>query len=132
MRMSGLVWCALIVLWPLQAARADAIDGDWCRGAGRQFSIRGSDIVTPGGAHRRGTYGRHSFAYVVPAPEPGAGRTVFMTLVNEQTVYLRLDDVPISATDSAVEVWRRCTPATSAVERGKAVPLSRFRSDSAG
>ncbi len=119
MRMSGLVWGALVALLPLQAARADAIDGDWCRGAGRQFSIRGSDIVTPGGARLRGTYGRHSFAYVVPAPEPGAGRTAFMALVNEQTVYLRLDEMPASATDSAVEVWRRCTPATSARKAGR-------------
>lgn len=119
MRIPGLVWGVLAALLPLQAARADAIDGDWCRGAGRQFSIRGSEIVTPGGAHLRGTYGRHSFAYVVPAPEPGTGRTVFMALVNEQTVFVRLDEMPASTTDSAVEVWRRCTPATSAVEQGR-------------
>lgn len=117
----GLAVCATMLL-SAPAARADAIDGDWCRGAGRHFSIKGPEIVTPGGTRLNGTYGRHSFAYVVPQPEPGAGRTVFMALVNEQTVYVRLDEMPASATDSAVEVWRRCTPATSAREQGNARP----------
>jgi len=30
-------------------ARADAIDGEWCAGDGRHFSIRGPAITTPGG-----------------------------------------------------------------------------------
>ena len=35
-------------------ARADAIDGDWCRADGKRMSIRGPDIVTPGGHNIRG------------------------------------------------------------------------------
>jgi hypothetical protein len=34
------------------------------------------EIVTPGGKQMRGEYTRHSFSYVVPAGEPGAGETV--------------------------------------------------------
>ena len=54
-------------------ALADAIDGNWCHSDGRRFTIRGPEIVTPGGKHMEGNYGRHSFSYTVPAPEPGAG-----------------------------------------------------------
>ncbi len=68
-------------------ALADAIDGDWChQPSGRRISIRGPQIVTPGGKHMEGDYSRHWFNYVVPAPEPGAGQTVFMTLFDENTV----------------------------------------------
>ena len=44
------------------------------------MSIRGPDIVTPGGHNIRGDYSRHSFSYVVPAGESGAGETVSMIL----------------------------------------------------
>src|SRR3989304_10446202 len=66
-------------------ACADAIDGNWCHNDGRRFTIRGSEIVTPGGKHMEGNYSRHWFNYTVPAPEPGAGETVYMTLANEKT-----------------------------------------------
>jgi len=83
-------------------AFADAIDGDWCHTKdGRRFMIRGPEIVTPGGKKMQGDYGRHSFSYVVPAPEPGAGETVFMALVNEQHLNLRL------GANGATEVWIR-------------------------
>ncbi len=87
------------------AAMADVIDGDWCAPDGRHLSIRGSSIITPGGAEMSGNYGRHSFTYVAPAAEPHAGETVFMRLLNEQTVNLWVG----SALDKA-ETWKRCTP----------------------
>ena len=59
-------------------ARADVIDGDWCRGDGRTMSIRGPQIVTPGGKTIQGDYTRHSFAYVIPAGEAGEGESVSM------------------------------------------------------
>lgn len=91
-------------------AFADAIDGDWCHApSGRRFSIRGPDIVTPGGAHLQGNYSRHAFSYAVPAPEPGAGQTVFMTLLNENTVHLRLGE----ALAANPETWIRCSPTIS-------------------
>jgi hypothetical protein len=95
-------------------AFADSIDGDWCHVPdGRRFSIRGPDIVTPGGAHLQGDYSRHAFSYAVPAPEPGAGRTVFMTLLDENHVHLRLGE----AFASNPESWVRCSPSISALHK---------------
>jgi len=91
-------------------ARADAIDGDWCHSDGRHFSIRGPDIVTPGGARLQGEYARHGFSYRPSAPERGAGGTVAMRLVNENTVHLRYGDA-----GDAPEVWLRCSPSVSAL-----------------
>lgn len=90
-------------------AFADAIDGNWCHNDGRRFTIRGSDIVTPGGKQMQGDYSRHAFNYVVPAPEPGAGTTVFMTLLDENHVHLRLGE----AFTANPEMWIRCSPSIS-------------------
>jgi hypothetical protein len=99
-------------------AFADAIDGDWChRADGRRFSIRGPDIVTPGGAHIQGNYSRHAFPYVVPAAEPGAGKSIFMTLLDENTVNLRLGEA--SAADP--ETWIRCSPSVSSLRVPRAL-----------
>jgi hypothetical protein len=89
-------------------ALADAIDGNWCHNDGRRFMIRGPEIVTPGGKHMEGNYSRHWFSYTAPAPEPGAGQTIFMTLANENTVHLRLGEQ-----SSAPETWVRCSPSVS-------------------
>jgi hypothetical protein len=111
---AGLLLMAMALLSPGRAL-ADVIDGDWCYPDGRRFSIRGPDIVTPGAEHVRGIYARHSFSYVVPPAEVQAGRTVYMILVNENTIHLRTG---IDATDDGppAEVWHRCIPAVSAVE----------------
>jgi hypothetical protein len=93
-------------------AFADAIDGDWCHiPDARRFSIRGPDIVTPGGARLQGDYSRHAFSYAVPAPESGAGQTVFMTLLDENHVHLRLGE----AFAANPETWVRCSPSTSSM-----------------
>ena len=91
-------------------ALADAIDGNWCHSDGRRFSIRGPEIVTPGGKHMEGNYRRHWFSYTAPAPEPGAGQTIFMTLADENTVHLRLGEQT-----SAPETWVRCSPSVSSL-----------------
>jgi hypothetical protein len=91
-------------------ACADAIDGDWCHGDGRRFSIRGPEIVTPGGKRMEGNYSRHWFSYAVPAPEPGAGQTIFMTLADENTVHLRLGEAVTTQ-----ETWVRCSPSVSSL-----------------
>ena len=102
---------ALLGLLLLAApALADAIDGDWCHKDGRRFSIRGPALVTPGGKHMEGDYSRHWFSYVVPAPEPGSGQTVFMTLMDENTVQTRL-----GAETAKAETWIRCSPSISAL-----------------
>jgi hypothetical protein len=96
-------------------AFADAIDGNWCHNDGRRLTIRGAEIVTPGGKHMEGQYSGHWFNYTVPAPEPGAGQVIQMTLLNENTLNLRLGEA------GAPETWVRCSPSISALP---AVPRS--------
>ncbi len=111
--MALLLKSLLATIWALAfpcPLLADAIDGNWCHNDGRHFSIRGREIVTPGGATMIGDYSRHWFSYVVPVPEPGAGNTIFMTLMNENTIHLKRE--PIAA---SYEVWVRCSPSISAI-----------------
>lgn len=104
------IGAALALVMMAEPALADAIDGDWCHTKdGRRFTIRGPEIVTPGGKTMQGDYGRHSFSYAVPAPEPGAGETVFMALLDENTVNLRVGAA------GATETWLRCSPSISAL-----------------
>jgi hypothetical protein len=107
-----IIAAALGLLLMAGAAYADAIDGDWCHKDGRRFSIRGARIVTPGGKAMEGDYRRHWFDYVVPAPEPGVGKTVHMQLLDENTVQLRLGDE-----DADPEIWIRCSPNVSALRK---------------
>jgi hypothetical protein len=99
---------AIALLFFAESASADAIDGNWCHTDGRRFSIRGPEIITPGGKTMEGNYSRHWFSYVVPAPEPGMGQIIFMTLLNENTVHLRLGEAPADP-----EIWVRCGPSIS-------------------
>ncbi len=85
----------------ISAARADAIDGDWCHPDGRRLSIDGASIVTPGGKRMTGNYGRHDFSYVVPAPEPSAGQNIAMQLLSEEAMNLRVGA-------GAPQLWQRC------------------------
>ncbi len=101
------VLAAIGVLAGGAAARADVIDGAWCRGAAERLTIDGPAIVTPAGTSTSGSYSRHYFSYVVPPGEQGAGATVEMRLLNEETMQRR------AAPDGAVETWHRCTPAVS-------------------
>jgi hypothetical protein len=82
-------------------AFADAIDGDWCHADGRQLTINGPDIVTPGGTRMKGDYDRHHFSYVVPASEPGGGGTVSMVLQSELQMLLK-------PPQGESQTWRRC------------------------
>lgn len=90
------------------AALADAIDGDWCHANGKRMSIRGPDIVIPGGKQIQGDYSRHFFSYVVPAGEAGAGETVAITLLGEYLANSRQ-----GGADAPVQEWRRCQPGVS-------------------
>lgn len=89
------------------AARADAIDGQWCAIDGKRLDINGPRIRTPGGAQIQGDYDRHAFRYVVPAAEAGAGGTVNMRLLSDEVMHLT---PPGSAN---VQVWNRCGPPIS-------------------
>jgi len=94
-------------------ARADAIDGNWCSAEGKRISIEGPAIVTPAGTATHGNYSRHYFTYEVPPSDPGAGQTVYMALLNENTVHLTVASDAQKAQQTAVEVWHRCPPAVS-------------------
>ena len=81
-------------------ARADAIDGMWCRDS-RSMHIDGPSIVTPGGTSMTGDYDRHGFRYVVPPGEEGTGETVVMVLLGDH-------DLDVTLGEGATERWRRC------------------------
>jgi hypothetical protein len=105
-------WCFVFiasaaVLRPHPAC-ADAIDGDWCQPDGRQMAIRGRNIITVGGNGIAGDYTRHAFSYVIPAGEPGAGQTVQMILLNEDTMQLMWPEAAVRPPRKALEIWHRC------------------------
>jgi hypothetical protein len=60
---------AAALLYGVGTARADAIDGNWCNGDGRHFSINGATIVTTEGTKTDGNYSRHAFSYTIPSPD---------------------------------------------------------------
>ncbi len=96
-----------------QVARADAIDGYWCSADGKRMEIEGPVITTPAGTAWHGNYSRHYFTYEVPPSDPGAGQTVYMALLNENTVHITQAADAQAAQKSAVETWHRCPPAVS-------------------
>ena len=88
-------------------ARADAIDGHWCRADGQRMSIKGPEIVTPGGHAMRGDYTRHFFSYTIPDGESGAGKTMAITLLGEHLAHAREGE------GAPIQEWRRCAPDVS-------------------
>jgi hypothetical protein len=102
----GLIAATAVLLWLAPTpGRADVIDGDWCKADGRRMKIRGPEIVTPGGNSTRGDYTRHSFVYVIPAGEAGAGDTVSIILLSEYLAHARQ-----GGADAPVQIWNRCPP----------------------
>jgi hypothetical protein len=97
---------AAVSVAAVSSAVADVIDGDWCATDGRHMSIRGPAIVTPGGKQLAGLYSRHSFSYVIPSPEQSAGATIYMRLVNPETISLWIGSTAVGPP----EIWNRCTP----------------------
>jgi hypothetical protein len=100
------IGCATLLGF-IDAARADAIDGDWCRSDGKRMTIHGPAIVTPGGQQTNGNYSRHYFSYEIPAGEVGAGATVSIQLLGEYLAHAR------QGIDAPVQEWRRCQPGVS-------------------
>lgn len=83
-------------------AKADRIDGNWCRGL-KFLSIDGPNIVTPGGTRMTGEYDRHGFLYVVPKGEPNAGATITMAQMHDELMVLSSSAKPGESED-----WIRC------------------------
>lgn len=94
-------------------AHADAIDGNWCSGDGRDMRIAGADIVTPSGTAMKGNYSRHAFSYIVPDTDPDPGTMVAMVLLNEMMVEIHTFDADGKTELGPSEIWRRCQPAVS-------------------
>ena len=93
---------ALAVLMIPFGALADRIDGNWCAKDGRILTIDGPSMITPGGNAIAGDYKRHSFVYTVPKAEPGAGATVNMYQLNDETIRVSLIN------GDGTEIWNRC------------------------
>jgi len=109
----------LIAAASVHISLADVIDGDWCKADGKRMKIRGPEIVTPGGNQTRGDYTRHSFSYVVPAGEAGAGENVSIILLSEYLAHAR------QGSDTApVQVWNRCPPGVAETRPALAVEKS--------
>ncbi len=88
-------------------AIADQIDGDWCFPKdGRHLTIQGKAIVTANGTSTEGSYTRHTFRYVIPDNDPGAGQEIDMRQLNDETMVLRWPD-------GTEETWKRCDLQTS-------------------
>lgn len=90
-------------------ALADSIDGNWCFRDGRHVEIQGPRIVTASGKTLAGDYSRHAFRYTIPAGETDGGQEAQMSLVNDETVLVRV------GADAAAppQTWRRCKPGIS-------------------
>jgi len=88
-------------------ALADQLDGDWCFPAdGRNLTIQGPNIITPSGTRTIGDYRRHTFSYVIPDSDPGAGAEIYIRQLNDLTMVLRQPD-------GTEETWKRCELQTS-------------------
>lgn len=99
---------ALVLGLGAVAARADAIDGEWCR-EGRNFKIEGPNITTYAGTRMTGDYDRHGFRYVAPGNEPEAGTEIVMRLRSDDLLDLYRRAAGATAPNSPdPEAWRRC------------------------
>jgi hypothetical protein len=94
---------AAISLLASGPAWADRIDGNWCYKDGRNMTIDGPKIRTPGGAKMTGEYDRHGFRYVAPEGEIHAGAAIEMLQLDDETINVQVGN------DSAIQVWIRCS-----------------------
>ena len=93
---------------PAQPTTSEREDGLLVAASDRYSDIYGSSWkFTPGGKRMTGDYDRHAYAYVVPDGEKGAGSTMFMVQLNEETIWVKIGTPPSAAGDS--EMWRRCS-----------------------
>lgn len=66
---------------------ANVNDGHCCvASSGMRLSVGGSAITMPSGNQITGDYNRHEFCYMIPAPEQPAGKTVTMSVVDEENM----------------------------------------------
>lgn len=105
---------ALVFLgFGISPAMADSLDGNWCSQDGRRLLIEGGMIITPGGTEMQGDYQRHTFSYIVPENDSGAGSFVFLQQWSDEMMKVFVGADEVSARQGEGEVWNRCAPATS-------------------
>jgi len=109
-----MVLVAAAMLLQTGAARADAIDGDWCSTDGLRMSIHAEKITTPGGRQIEGNYSRHAFDYVVPSGEKGSGEIVSIILRSEYLAFSRQ-----GSADAPMREWHRCKETISRAPFGE-------------
>jgi hypothetical protein len=102
------VFAATILGLGVNAACADAIDGDWCNEVdGSHLRIDGATIELGSGVSLKGDYARHAFRYVAPEGSPEAGAMIEFILRSEnQMRRVRTPD----AMPEHEDLWRRCQP----------------------
>ena len=106
-RITGCLIVAGAVLLVAAAARADAIDGSWCY-KGRHLAIEGPKILIPSGSQITGDYDRHGFIYTIPPGDKEAGISIFMGILDDETMELR-----VGSEQANPEMWRRCAAPVS-------------------
>jgi hypothetical protein len=95
-----------VVTLPVSAALAQSLpglDGNWCHADGKRLTVKGADIVTPGGKPLRADYARTFASWVIPEGEPNAGMSVTMMLLGTDRAHTRE-----GAADTPPQEWRRC------------------------
>ena len=107
LRSALLIAAAEALLLPSAGARADQIDGHWCHADGRNLSIEGSMIITPGGNEIVGNYRRHSIFFTLPADEPNPGTKIAMQQLNDLVMQM------LKEGDQEAQTWRRCNAPTA-------------------
>lgn len=80
-----------------------ALDGNWRHADGKRLSVKGPDVVTPGGKPLRADYARTFASWVIPEGEPNAGMTITMMLLGADRAHTRE-----GAADTPPLEWRRC------------------------
>lgn len=106
-RLTAFAATAIMVLTgnaPIQTqAQIPSLDGDWCHADGKRLSVKGADLVLPGGKPLRADYARTYASWVVPQGEQNAGMTVTMMLIGSDRAHTRE-----GAADTPPLEWRRC------------------------
>ncbi len=106
------LWLSLLfgASLPLAAAAA-SVDGSWCAPDGRQITVSGLAVITPGGQRTSGAYSGRAFSFEVPDKEWGAGWILWLERVADDA--LRVSRMAKHQQGPPPHgLWRRC-PATS-------------------
>lgn len=106
MRRASLILAISMIGFLSNAARADAIDGDWCNMDGRHLRIDGPQIELAPGQLVQGKYMRHAFSYFAPKGDFDEGKEILFILRSETE--MRRVRSP-NAMPLHEDTWQRCS-----------------------